>query len=103
MSRLDPELEGFSRENWQSRIRTYVNVHPEYAGLSRWSGRETSDIVYDDVSGMFTALLIEKGYLNGDCWRDKTPRYYIEVKSTTEQCATPFFMSSGQYERVRDF
>lgn len=84
-----------------------MNAHPDYADLSRWSGRETSDIVYDDVSGTFTNLLIKKGYLPEKVylpeyhWENKTPRYFIEVKSTTGQCATPFFMSSGQYERVR--
>ena len=80
-----------------------MNVHPEYAGLRHWGGRETSDIVYDDVEGGFTDLLIGNGYLDAIRWGDETPRYYIEVKSTTEQCANPFFLSSRQYTRVRTF
>lgn len=100
LSNLDPSLLGFNRDNWQSTIRKYAQAHPEYADLTPWGGTETSDIVYDDVSGVFTTLLIEKGYLSGTNWEGKTPKYYIEVKSTTDQCSTPFFISDSQLDRV---
>ena len=95
-----PHLPGFSRGNWQSTIRKYVTVHPEYAGMDSWNGRETADIVYDDDNSVLTGLLIDKGYLAQDQWRDHKPKYYIEVKSTTGACDTPFYMSKHQYQRV---
>jgi len=65
-----------------------------------FKGPESSDIVYDDVQGEFTNLLMENGHLSGESWAGKTPRYYIEVKTTTLDCATQFFVSGGQYTRV---
>ncbi|RYO85251.1 hypothetical protein DL766_000105 [Monosporascus sp. MC13-8B] len=97
LSSLQPNLPGFGRGNWQSLIRQYVNVHPDYKDLPGFQEKETSDIVYHDASGALTTLLIQKGYLSGNRWTGKTPRYYIEVKSTTDLCATPFFISGNQY------
>jgi hypothetical protein len=77
-----------------------VSVHADYAKLLNWDEQETSDIVYDDYLGVFTTFLIDKGYLSEASWQGKTPKYYIEVKSTTEQCKTPLFMSRGQFKRV---
>jgi hypothetical protein len=68
--------------------------------MPAWSGRETADITYDDTAGSLTAMLIDRGYLEREEWQDARPRYFIEVKSTTGPCATPFFMSKHQYRRV---
>lgn len=100
LSRLQPALPGFSRANWQSTIRHYVSVHPEYSDIRAWVGNETSDIVYDDNDGEFTRLLIDRGYLNANSWTTARPRYFIEVKATTSGCGTRFFMSKAQYRRV---
>jgi len=81
-------------------MRKYVTVHPDYANMPAWSGRETADITYDDTAGGLTAMLIDRGYLEQEEWCDARPRYFIEVKSTTGPCATPFFMSKHQYHRV---
>lgn len=89
LSRLNPTLVGFDRSNWQSTIRHYVRLHADYANLSNWGGKETSDIVYADASGRLTTLLISKGYLSEASWLGKTPRYYIEVKSTTDSARYP--------------
>ncbi|KAJ0306261.1 hypothetical protein COL516b_004717 [Colletotrichum fioriniae] len=97
-------LPGFSRSSWQSTIRKYVTVHPEYVGMSPWSGRETSDIVYQDTSNRLTALFIDKNYLREQP-RGSTAgglKYFIEVKTTTAACETPFYMSKAQYQRMRD-
>lgn len=56
--------------------------------------------MYDDASGDLTELLMTKGHLLSE-WVHKTPRYYIEVKSTMDQCEMPFYVSHGQAERVR--
>lgn len=101
LSRLAPTLPGFSRDNWQSTIRHYVNVHEDYANLAPWNGRETADILYADRDGIFTALLVDMGYLHADTWVGRRPTYYLEVKTTTTSWETPFYMSKYQYERVR--
>lgn len=99
LSSLDPELTGFGRDNWQSTIRHHAAAHHDFADLTSWTGRETSDIVYDDDCGDLTELLVAKGHLS-QAWKHKTPRYYIEVKSTLDRCETPFYVSHGQAERV---
>ena len=81
-------------------MRGYVRAHPDYADMPAWSGRETADITYDDTASSLTAMLIDCGYLAREEWRDARPRYFIEVKSTTGPCTTPFFMSKHQYRRV---
>ncbi len=90
----------FDLDNWRSSIRGYARVLPEYADLRAWPGRETSDIVYNDISGAFTRSMISSGYLNADHWAGKTPKYYIEVKCTTEDCATPCIVSQNQVDLV---
>ncbi|GAB1207249.1 hypothetical protein APSETT445_005962 [Aspergillus pseudonomiae] len=102
-TRLDPALTGWSEQNWQSKIRRYVTVHPDYSNMEPYYGRETADITYDDTEGGFTALLIDHGYLATEEWRDKRPKYYIEVKTTTGPLRTPFYMSKHQYERLQDY
>ena len=94
----------FCADNWQSTIRHYAAGHPKYRDILRaFTGRETSDIVYDDTSGALTALLIARSHLQAPQWAGVTPRYYIEVKSTTDGCDVPFFVSQGQAERVSYF
>lgn len=66
--------------------------------MDHWNGRETADITYDDANGHFTSLLAHHGYLDWDTWRNSRPKYYIEVKTTTGPCDTPFYMSKHQYE-----
>lgn len=64
-------------------------------------GAETADIVYHDSDSVLTSILINEGYLPRSPRDDFTPTYYIEVKTTTAACETPFFMSNSQYLRVR--
>ncbi len=77
-----------------------MNVHPDYTDLQPWNNRETSDFVYDDTTGKFTAHLIDRGYLSSAEWEGARPKYFIEVKSTTSNCSTPFYMSGNQYDLV---
>ncbi|KAI3587893.1 hypothetical protein IWW34DRAFT_876290 [Fusarium oxysporum f. sp. albedinis] len=90
------ELRGCGRGNWQSTIRTYANIHPEYADLSHWPNRETADLVYSDTQGDLTRILVDAEILSGD-WSARLPKYYIQVKTTTGPCGTPFYMSGNQY------
>lgn len=100
LSRHTQALPGFSRDNWQSTVRHFVNVHPDYTTLEDWHGVEQGDLFFDDVAGTFTSYLIETGYLE-EYWRRERPEYYIEVKTTTSsRFETPFYMSKYQYARV---
>jgi hypothetical protein len=63
-------------------------------------GAETADIIYKDTEGEFTQLLITNGYLDGSIWAHARPKYFLEVKTTTKECATRFFLSKSQYKRV---
>ncbi|KAI0385044.1 hypothetical protein F5Y04DRAFT_204258 [Hypomontagnella monticulosa] len=90
----------FYRQNWKSNVRHYVTVHPEYADMEPWSGRETSDITYLDFDGFLTDMFIDKGYLSRDEWKGKYPEYFIEIKATTMSCDRPFYMSKAQYRRM---
>ena len=68
--------------------------------MDAWNGKETTDIVYDDRDGVLTSLFIDKEYLSSEVWAERRPKYFIEVKSTTRSCETPFFMSKNQYQTV---
>ncbi|EAW19928.1 uncharacterized protein NFIA_095480 [Aspergillus fischeri NRRL 181] len=100
LCRLTPSLPDFCRDNWQSTIREYVNLHEDYIDLEPWNGRETADITYSDREGILTALFIDKGYLDAT-WTGARPHYFLEIKTTTSSWDTPFYMSRYQYERVR--
>lgn len=94
------ELPGWGRGNWQSTIRMYAAIHPEYTSITHWSRRETADLVYTDSEGQLTNTLVEASILTGDEWAGKRPKYYIEVKTTSGPCKTPFYMSGNQYRLV---
>ncbi|KAF5497161.1 hypothetical protein CGCS363_v008052 [Colletotrichum siamense] len=86
----------------------FTNLLPDklldyYALMEPWSGRETSDIVYEDVSKQLTSLFVRQGYLETR-WlsRPRGPKYFIEVKTTTMSCETAFYMSKAQYQRMRN-
>ncbi|PWY95999.1 hypothetical protein BO94DRAFT_601049 [Aspergillus sclerotioniger CBS 115572] len=102
LSRLDPHLPAFTRDNWKSKIRRFVTILPEYSTMTAWHGRETADIAYDDHDGVLTSLFIDKGYLREDIWRGETPRFHIDVKSSTGACQTPFYMSKHEYRRMQE-
>jgi len=100
LSRMQPSLPKFDYTNWQSCVRRYVKVHPDYSLLTSWEGPET-DIFYSDESGIFTTMLIKKGYLD-ETWIGEKPDYFMEVKTTTSyNLETPFHLSKEQYKRVR--
>ena len=100
---LQTNLTSFGIDNWRSTIRHNVSVHEKYRDIEPWTGRETADIVYEDQSSKLTALLIAYGYLPFLHWLNKTPTYYLEVKTTTGPCDTRFFMSKAQVRRVSIF
>ncbi|KIW72175.1 hypothetical protein, variant [Phialophora macrospora] len=96
----------FSIDNWQSSIRHYVNVLPEYATEPSWYGREVSDIMYKGNCPRLMDMLRRNTTFPYPAWLESgtsTPvNYHVEVKTTSGPCSTPFFMSSQQYRLMRD-
>lgn len=77
-----------------------MRAHPQYSGIERWPFRETADLVYNEEQGRLTEALIDSGYLARDEWQQARPRYFLEVKTTTGERGTPFYMSGNQYRLV---
>jgi hypothetical protein len=82
-------------------MRKFINVHPTYSDMPPWNGQETADIVYFDRGRELTRHLVEKRQLRPE-WLGLKPWYLIEVKSTTGDSRTPFYLSKRQYEKVSD-
>ncbi|KAI0129810.1 hypothetical protein BJ170DRAFT_593357 [Xylariales sp. AK1849] len=101
LSKMKSVLPGFGRMKWTSTIRKHVRKHPDYSDMIPWNGRETADIVYHDTTGALTGELEELAYLDEGFWVGARPRYYIEVKTTTGSCETPFYMSKDQFKRIQ--
>ncbi|KAK6725139.1 hypothetical protein SNK04_003944 [Fusarium graminearum] len=99
---ISPALSQFGRDNWQSRMRKFINIHPNYSDMPVWTGQETADIVYFDRGRGLTKHLVGKGQL-GPSWLNKKPLYLIEVKSTTGDRRTPFYMSKRQYQKMGEY
>ncbi|KAG8677589.1 hypothetical protein FPOAC2_03723 [Fusarium poae] len=99
---LNPALSHFGRDNWQSRMRKFINVHPTYSDMPPWNGQETADIVYFDRGRELTRHLVEKRQLRPE-WLGLKPWYLIEVKSTTGDSRTPFYLSKRQYEKMGQY
>jgi hypothetical protein len=101
-------LPDFDESNWRSTIRGELSESEHFADLHNWVGRETADIVYEDTSGQLAeflgAVCVEPfpARLEGNLKHKKGPfKYYLEVKTTTGECDSRFFMSGAQYKRVR--
>ncbi|KAM0492979.1 hypothetical protein ACHAP8_009508 [Fusarium lateritium] len=99
---FSPALSHFGRDNWQSRMRKFVTIHPSYSDMLPWNGQETADIVYFDRKQELTRHLVEKRQL-GPEWLGVKPLYLIEVKSTIGDSRTPFYMSKRQYQKMGDY
>ncbi|KAH6866261.1 hypothetical protein B0T10DRAFT_573711, partial [Thelonectria olida] len=102
LSHLNPALPGFGRPNWKSTIRDYKTIYDDCNDMKPWGEKEEADIMYEDVTGAFTSLLADSGYLgtwDAHTIRQARPEYFIDVKSTTGPFETPFFMSKAQYRK----
>jgi hypothetical protein len=103
---LKEGFENFSRNNWRSTIRSTVKVHNKYGDLEDLPGKEIADIVYVDYDGHLTRFLRERCVNDFPLPESFVPsasapvEYLIEVKTTTQDWNTRFFMSTHQYDRV---
>ena len=78
-------------------------MHEKYKDMEDWTGPETADIVYEDEGPEFVLTNSFSEYLPKDRLKKGAPiKYYLEVKTTTEECSSRFFVSKAQYRRVCD-
>lgn len=54
---------------------------------------------YFDTDGVFTALLIEKGYLDSTLWEARKPMYLIDIKVTSRGITSSFPDDGSWYEK----
>ena len=107
---LKKHISKFALEHWQSRIRGEVGIHADYANLRPWDRPETADCVYTDSTGRLWRFLKDNGFGGLPVGLDDEAKfgaarfqpleYFIEVKTTTKECGTRFFMSKGQRKRM---
>ena len=107
---LKKHISEFALEHWQSRIRGEVGIHADYANLRSWDRLETADIVYTDSTGRLWRFLKDNCFGGLPVGLDDEEKfgaapvqpleYFIEVKTTTKECGTRFFMSKGQRKRM---
>ena len=72
------------------------------------SGREQADIVFTAPAGLLTRTL--SGYIFGELppgfeqeEESQEMEYYFEVKTTPGRYSTPFYVSRGQYARMKEY
>jgi hypothetical protein len=72
--------------------------HPPFTELEK----DYADFTYVDFGWDLTTLLSQMGFKMTDAWprSEKAPTYHLEVKSTTEKCDEPFYISNNQVEKV---
>ena len=78
-------------------------MHEKYRDMGDWSGQETADIVYEDrgPDHKLTAFLSSYLLSGYRLHERENIKYYLEVKTTTLDCSTKFYLSKAQYNRVR--
>ena len=79
--------------------------------MSEYRSREITDVTYKDTDGKMTEWIsrcLDHGENEMPSWLQSLkgsngpwPTYYLEVKSTTDRCETPFFISRNQFHTVR--
>lgn len=90
-------LHQFSRANWQSKIRSLVNVLDDYKDLRSYSSIiETADIVYHDRNNELFEILRARGHFTNVQTPPDPFTFQIEVKTSTSNLETEFFVSQRQ-------
>ena len=63
-------IPGFDLDNWQSRIRHFVKVLPQYQDLQPWSHAEIADIMYEDRTEDMELFLREHSFDEFPEWHE---------------------------------
>jgi hypothetical protein len=100
-------IQNFTIDNWQSRIRHHIRDHPDYRDLAPWTGQEVSDLMYTGNSFQLTTFLIKASRPHAhprflSQFLARPVKFHLEVKTTLGPCTTPFFMSQNQYRLMRE-
>ncbi|KAL5344927.1 hypothetical protein ACLOAV_009880 [Pseudogymnoascus australis] len=86
--------------HWTSRNRNYLHPNSPFTD----SEKDYADFTYSDTDGSLTELLVKFGFLHDvETWLSNPPRYHLEVKSTSESCSEPFYMSNNQVGKVLSY
>ncbi|OAG34109.1 hypothetical protein AYO21_11750 [Fonsecaea monophora] len=99
-------------DNWQSKIRHLVRAHKQYEHVTRWTQRETADMMYSDQNNSLRTLFRTRPL--GDVFPDWAPdwlaaddenpplEWLFEVKTSLGPCETEFYMSPHQHDLMRN-
>lgn len=82
--------------HWTSRNRNHIYPNSPFTGKEK----EYSDFTYPDSNGELTKLLTKFFPHDIGIWSRNLPTYHLEVKSTSESCKEPFYMSTNQFDKV---
>ncbi|KAG4432653.1 hypothetical protein IFR05_011856 [Cadophora sp. M221] len=83
--------------HWTSRNRNHEYPQSPFAD----SEKDYADFTYPDNDGELTKLLSNFLSLDVRKWSSNPPTYHLEVKSTSEGCNEPFYMSNNQMQKAR--
>jgi hypothetical protein len=81
--------------NWTSRLRRDAHF-PPFTGRKE---KDFADFTYQDNYGLMRGALRVAGVPLRPEWSNNTT-YHLEVKTTQEDCAEPFFISQNQVDLV---
>jgi hypothetical protein len=93
---LKRQIEDWTFMNWTSKLRLEAG-HPRFTEKER----DFSDFTYLDSSEYMRNALQAAGANLPAHWSRSTT-YHLEVKTTLEDCAEPFFASQNQLDKVRE-
>ncbi|KAF8854837.1 hypothetical protein BDZ45DRAFT_693078 [Acephala macrosclerotiorum] len=85
--------------HWTSRNRNHVYPNSPFRG----SEKKYADFTYPDTNGDLTKLLTKFFLRDVQTWSSNPPTYHLEVKSTSESCNEPFYMSNNQVDKAREW
>lgn len=83
-------LRQFTYANWTSGLRE--NTLPPF------NGHSVADFEYVDVDGTLTEFIWDAD--TKQRWRNSWPKYYLEVKTTSNSREVPFHFSATQMQTV---
>ncbi|KAJ7287030.1 hypothetical protein C8J57DRAFT_575483 [Mycena rebaudengoi] len=90
-------LPGFTVDNWTSELRGCI-PDPEFTPYTIVA---VADFQYRDTEGVLTGTIFGDDVRRR--WQDHWPDYYLEVKTTSNEAATSFHMSSRQLQLASDY
>jgi hypothetical protein len=73
----------FNLQHWQSGIRHLVQAHHKYSYVTKWTQRETADMMYKDQDNTLGRTL--KSNIVGDAFQDWWPDWLADLGEDEDQ------------------